>query len=118
MELTAQDGKHVHARVRLPFQQDRNIFAVHFDTDGWLKGSRMAHMVQTVEHGGKAKKLALRWFVDYYLLVVLVDGSHADLSRNENVPAPSFIPDLVDSLAGGELLHLHLTGQNRSLVVV
>src|SRR5207245_2330070 len=95
-----------------------NILAIDLNTDRGLQSGRMAHVVQAVEHGSKAEKLALRRLVDYDLLVVLINSCNADLSGDKNVSAPSFIADFVNSLPGGKLLHLYLAGQNGGLIVI
>src|SRR5689334_7058834 len=51
VELTTQDGKHIHSRMRLALQQNGYIVPVHFDTGHFLKGNGIRLMGRLVEHG-------------------------------------------------------------------
>ena len=58
MELTAQHRQHVHSRMRLSFQQNRNIFAVYLHANGFLHRDRVGLVRGLLEHRCKPEKLA------------------------------------------------------------
>ncbi len=71
-----------------------------------------------VEHGGEAKKLALRRLVDHDFLMVLIHGGDPHGAGDQNVSSSARIADLPDALARSKGLDFDLPGQNRSLFVV
>jgi len=74
MELTAEDGEHVHSGVGLFLQQHHNVVAIDFKAFGFFEGDGVGLMRSLLEHGGKAEEFAVGRLVDDYFLMVFVDS--------------------------------------------
>jgi hypothetical protein len=118
VKLAAQHGQHIHARVRLALEQDRNIVAVHFDANRFVERDGIRLMGGLLQHGGEPEKLPLRRFIDHNFLMIFVDGRDTDHPRHQHVGLSARVADFPDSLSGPERLHLNLSSEYRGFVVV
>ena len=102
VELTPQHAQHVHPGVRLLPQQHHDVVSVDLDADRLLDRDRIGLVRRLLEHGGKAKELAVRRLRDDDVLMVLVDGRDPDGAGDHDVGPFGRVADLVDALARGE----------------
>ena len=96
--LLAQHGQHVHAGVRLAFQQHHDVVAVHLDADGLLGGHGVGLVRRLVQHGSEAEKLAHRRLIHYHLLLILIHRGHAHRAGHHDVSTPAGIAGLIYAL--------------------
>ena len=118
VELTSEDGEHVHAGEGFALEEDGDVVAVDLDAGGLVDGHGAGLMGGLLEHGGEAEELAVAGGVDDDLLVVLVDDGDVDGAGDHNVGVVAGIADLVDALAGSELFDLDLSGENGGFVLI
>ncbi len=118
MELTAEDGEHVHSGVGLFLQQHHNVVAIDFKAFGFFEGDGVGLMRSLLEHGGKAEEFAVGRLVDDYFLMVFVDSRDADSAGDHDVGMTVGVTDLVDALAWSEFLQFDLAGEDGSFVVI
>ena len=102
MKLASEYGEQIHAGMGLTFQQDGDVFTIDFEADGLLDGGCVGLMGGLIEHRRETEEFAESWFVDDQLLMILIDGGHADFSRDQNVGLAAWIAHFVNTLARGK----------------
>src|SRR5437899_10321569 len=118
MELTAQQGQHIHSRERLAFEQNSYVLPAYFEANRFFEGNSAGLVRRLLEHGGETKELAMSRLINNHFLLILVHGGDPDLPGNHYVSLSTRVADLVDALTRGESLELDLPGQNRGLLFV
>ena len=94
VKLPPEHGEHVHAGMRLAFQQHDDVVAVHFDADSFFERHGVGLVRRLVQHGGEAEKLARRRFVHHHFLMVLIHGGDPHPPGDHDVSPPPASPIL------------------------
>src|SRR5262249_11168878 len=118
VELTAENGEHVHTCVRFALQQNKDVVPVDFEALGLFDGYGVGLMRSLVKHGSKTEEFAVGWLVDDDFLMVFIHGCDADSAGHHDVGASASVADFVNTLARRELFVLDLLGEKGEFVVV
>src|ERR1700722_2088693 len=70
------------------------------------------------QHRRETEKFAVRRFVDYNFLMLLVDGRHSHPPRHHYIRLTAGVADLVDPLPWSEGFYLHLSCQHPCFFVI